>query len=228
MKKPVSHSGFTLLEILVVMVIIAFMTGMAVLAVGGGNLDDKLKLESTRLAELLRLASEQAQMRGKEVGVEVKADGYRFLVLQNFRWMPIEDEPAFRERRLDEPMELNIALDADAKTLFGEGLRRPEAEGGAGGKGRGAAVPAEAREREEQGPRPQIFILSSGEFSPFALGLGIEGEDGEERPRYWRIRVREDSEIRLDGPHEGSLRQDLAIESEDEEAASEAEVEDAE
>ncbi|MBI2381370.1 MAG: type II secretion system minor pseudopilin GspH [Gammaproteobacteria bacterium] len=226
MKPRASQSGFTLLEILVVVVLIAFMTGVAVLSVGGDNRDDKMKLEATRLAELLRLASEQAQMRGKEVGLELHADSYRFAVLQNFRWMPIEDEQAFHERRLEEPLELNIALDADAKELFGQGLaRRPEPEGG-GGKG-GSTAPSESDEADEdereqqaaRGLKPQVFILSSGEISPFAIGLGIDSAEDEDKPRYWRIRVREDGQIRLDGPHEGSLRQELRIDTAEEREA---------
>lgn len=225
-KAPKHHSGFTLLEILVVMVIIAFMAGIAVMSVGGDDGDDAMKLEARRLTELIKLASEQAVMHGKEVGIEVAADGYRFLVLQNRRWQAVNDEPEFRERNLEAPLELNIALDADAKELFGRALTRKREDEDEEKDGKLAAQPEEEAEEPADAPRPQIFILSSGEISPFALGLGYE--EGE-RPRFWRIRVLEDGQVRLDGPHEGSLRLDLKLDAgaEDEEEATEEEEADA-
>lgn len=226
-----SQSGFTLLEILVVMVIIALMAAIAILSAGGDDRDDKMKLEARRLAELIRLASEQAVMRGKEVGLEVSADGYRFAVLQNRKWLPIEDEQSFHPRHLPEPLELNIALDTETKTLFGRSLTRnpaddkgPRGTRGRGGKDDERAVDntgddGEPGDKSGQAGKsgaglvnpagsvkPQVFILSSGEVSPFAIALGVDGDD---RPEYWRIMARDDGQIRLDGPHEGSLHLDL-------------------
>lgn len=214
---PSRHAGFTLLEILVVLVIIAFTAGIAILSIGGDNADERIKIEARRLTELLRLASDQAVMHGKEVGVEVSGDGYRFLVLQNRRWVPVSDEPSFRERTLDEPMELNVTLDADTKELFGKTLTRKRdedrdgVESGKGKSGESDKDDTEADADKPDGPdnpKPQIFILSSGEVSPFAIGLGIEEA---EQPRYWRIRSLEDGQIRLDGPFEGSLRHELKL-----------------
>lgn len=210
------HSGFTLLEILVVLVIIAFMAGIAILSIGGDNLDERVKIEARRLAELLRLASDQAVMHGKEVGVEVTGDGYRFLVLQNRRWVPVSDEPSFRERSVEEPMELNITLDTDARELFGKTLtRKRDEDGEAGSQGKSGAGATEDPADKPEGPdnpKPQIFILSSGEVSPFAIGVGVEET---EHPRYWRIRSLEDGQIRLDGPFDGSLRHELKLDAED-------------
>lgn len=231
-------SGFTLIEIMTVVVIVAFMAGMAVMALGGNNTDDKMKLEAQRMTELIRLAGDQAIMRGKELGIELTETGYRFAVLENRKWKAVSDLREFTERKLPEPLKLNIALDSDAKELFGTSLSRKDEEasgakgGGKGGGGKDGAKdsgaadariegqePAEEQEEDESSKlNPQIFILSSGEISPFAIGLGVDEDkdDDSVKPKYWRIRSMMDGSVRLDGPHDGSLTHDLELGTEDE------------
>lgn len=232
-------SGFTLIEIMTVVVIIAFMAGMAVMALGGNNSDDKMKQEAQRLAELIRLAGDQAIMRGKELGIELTETGYRFAVLENRKWKAVSDLKEFSERKLPEPLKLNIALDSDAKELFGNSLSHKDEEeaggkgggskggakdGGKGGDDKGAggedaAADGEPGAEDESSKlNPQIFILSSGEISPFAVGLGVDEDkdDDSVKPKYWRIRSMMDGSVRLDGPHDGSLTHDLELGTEDE------------
>lgn len=72
--------GFTLLEILVVVVIIGVLAAAVVLAVDGGSAR-QLDREAERFRALLGQACEQAELGGRDLGVLVRDDGYGFATL---------------------------------------------------------------------------------------------------------------------------------------------------
>jgi general secretion pathway protein H len=102
-------NGFTLIEIVVVIVIIGVILSFATLSIGSGGLEQKLEQEAQRLASLLQLASQEAILQSKEMGVFFETDGYRFYVLTSKKWQALtESDDIFRPRQL--PFGLQIAL----------------------------------------------------------------------------------------------------------------------
>ncbi len=94
--------GFTLIELLVVMVI----AGIALTMVTVNGLPGSqrgLRFEAERLAQLLWLAREEAQVRGTPLRLQADDAGYRFLVLRERQWRPLLDDPDLRARAWDEP-----------------------------------------------------------------------------------------------------------------------------
>lgn len=67
--------GFTLLEVLVVMVMVGVIAGFAVLAVGR-NAPDRLAEEGQRLAALITLQQQEALLTGEVRGIQFNAHGY--------------------------------------------------------------------------------------------------------------------------------------------------------
>lgn len=89
--------GFTLVEILVVMVIIGITLGMASLnAIPSPrqNLEDEAK----RLTLLLQLARDEAIVRNRQVAFEATPEVYRFMVRTDTGWVPITKDDLLRER----------------------------------------------------------------------------------------------------------------------------------
>jgi general secretion pathway protein H len=99
--------GFTLLELLVVLVIAAIMTAMISMAVASAPGRD-LRFEAERLSQLLALAREEAQVRGKAIRFETSVESYRFLSLLDREWQPIPNEPDLRERRWEAPTQVSL------------------------------------------------------------------------------------------------------------------------
>ena len=100
--------GFTLIEVMVVMVLIGIITSFAVLSVGGGP-RDRLAEEGQRLAALLELHQQEAILRGEVRGIRFTRNGYA-LLSQNDRaeWQaPMADTLLIRR---DLPDDLALSL----------------------------------------------------------------------------------------------------------------------
>lgn len=133
--------GFTLLEILVVVLVVGIVFSLAIVAFRD-DIDERLKTEAQRLAALLTLAGQEAVLQAREVAVVFTPQGYRFQLLDEGKWVDSTDR-MFRPRQLAEDMTLLIEIE-------------------------GYAVKA-APDAEEEPPR--IYLLSSGEMTPFELSL---------------------------------------------------------
>lgn len=75
------NRGFTLLELLIVMVIVAMMVTMVVLSVNLGRGDSALKDSARRLHAILQLASEESILFNKSLGIKFEEDKYSFYEL---------------------------------------------------------------------------------------------------------------------------------------------------
>ena len=140
-KASCATGGFTLLEVLVVLVIISVIVGLAVLAIDTGP--EELRREGSRIASLLELASEEAVMNGRECRVVLRRHGYAFELLHEGKWQASEDE-LFRPRQLPNDISLQLFLENEAVELNDENDLETAKSGA-------------------------LLLLSSGDITPFEL-----------------------------------------------------------
>lgn len=93
--------GFTLVEILVVVVIVALTAGLAVVAYDG-NPRGVATREATRLAGALEHAALSAQVRAETLGVSADGTRWRFWRRPNDSngWLPVTDDDVLADHAL--------------------------------------------------------------------------------------------------------------------------------
>ncbi len=144
--------GFTLVEILVVVVIMAIVISIAVLSINVTGRDQQLDQESERLVGLIGLLHDRALLEGRDFGLRVEPGAYEFVVYDNLRerWAPFDQDGEFRPRTLPKGLSFQLQLDSVQVVL------KPADPNLATD---GTVAP------------PQIAIAASGEGTPFRLIL---------------------------------------------------------
>jgi general secretion pathway protein H len=106
--RTINQRGFTLIEVMVVVVIIGVLINYVTISFGRSSPQDQLNTEARRLSSLIALASEEALLRSALIGVDISEDGYAFLRLDEGQWQPMDDT-LFRPRQLPQGMAFSIA-----------------------------------------------------------------------------------------------------------------------
>ena len=91
------HQGFTLLELLVVLVIASILLGVVALNAMPGN-SQLLQDDAQRIALLLQAARDEAIVRNRAIAFEIDEQRYRFLIRQNDSWQVLTHDALLRER----------------------------------------------------------------------------------------------------------------------------------
>ncbi|SOB75564.1 general secretion pathway protein H [Marinobacter sp. LV10R510-11A] len=140
------HSGFTLIEILVVLVLVGLLAAMAVFTMGGNSQQRELLNEVRELYLLMQTASDQAVLNNLELGLLFEENGYRFVAFQDEEndWKS-SGERIFRAREFPEWLVATRFIESDAPRL------------------------ASAEDKL----RPDVVFFSSGETTPFELEFTV-------------------------------------------------------
>ncbi len=108
------YSGFTLIEIMIVVVIIGVISAGVLLSVNLTGRDRDLEKESDRLLALVNYAREQAEMQTRDFGIVVHDDGYQFVVYDTRRqlWREVYEDDALHLRMLPSGLDFKLVVDA--------------------------------------------------------------------------------------------------------------------
>ncbi|WP_182390833.1 type II secretion system minor pseudopilin GspH [Legionella sp. PC997] len=91
------NHGFTLIEILIVLVIIGITFGFALIAFGDFGESRRLLFSAEQLVNTLRLAQQKAILETSTLGLRIDNTGYQILQLHNnAQWKPISDKGVFK------------------------------------------------------------------------------------------------------------------------------------
>lgn len=152
------QDGFTLLEVLLVVVLVGIMSSIAMLGLSAGGDERRLRNESDRLSTLLQQVASEAVMQNQEYGLRITDAGYLFLCLDEARqrWLACTAEASLKEHTMPEGMEIHILQDSSLKLSLAKDDEKETDKDGDGNE-----------------PRiyPDILLLSSGEASPASVEI---------------------------------------------------------
>jgi general secretion pathway protein H len=146
LQRPIG--GFTLIEILVVLLIIGILVAGASLSLGVLGRDSALEKESDRLSALLDYLREQATLQNREYGLRCYVGGYEFLAydVRTGQWQKVPGDDSMRPRRLPTGVTMQVSIE-----------------------GRDIILPREQAKADELAP--QVMLFSSGDLNLFELTL---------------------------------------------------------
>ena len=120
-----SQSGFTLLEIMIVVVIIGIVVTGALLSLGAIGKDSGLQQERYRHSALIAYGRERGAMLTLEYGIRCGQHGYRFVYYDNrlMRWTPETVDDTLRARNLPSGLQLDLTIEGHQIVLDDKALK---------------------------------------------------------------------------------------------------------
>ena len=144
-------SGFTLVEILVVLIIVSVMSGIVVTSLPSSFQNSDFDEESLRLKTVIELIREESLTRASEYGLKTDKDNYSFFVYNEIEqnWTQLNTKP-YAEHKLGYGILLKTTIEDNELILTDE------------------------EDEESSVPNaPRILLLSSGEMTPFEITIAL-------------------------------------------------------
>ncbi len=143
--------GFTLVEIMVVVLIIGIMAAGVTLMTSVAHGDRELEQERDRILALTDYLRDQAALQNREFGMRCFQGGYEFLVFEprSGLWERYSSDDVLRQRKLPPGLEMTVTIE-----------------------GRPIVLPKEEQQPDELAP--QVMLYSSGELNLFQLTIRRE------------------------------------------------------
>ena len=150
--------GFTLIEILVVVLVVSILMGVVVGSFTGVDREQTLRGYCERLALKIEFARDKALQANREWGVYIDEDGVRFAEFDeiNSEWIQRGEKPFGAD-----DFESGLRFDVEVEEIPG-------------------ALAQDAQAGDDDDDLPSIVLFSSGETTPFEIV--IEPEDWETTP----------------------------------------------
>ena len=147
MTRVTRASGFTLIELMVVLIVVGIVLTTALLYIRSPGPDELRHQAASGLWAVSRAARDEAILRHQVLGLRFERDNYQIQVRQNGTWSTPPEQGLYRLRTLPSGMELQLVSSAWIDQLD-----------------------------KDQSDTPQVLFLPNGEISAFEVAVrDLEG-----------------------------------------------------
>lgn len=162
--KTLKNKGFTLIEVLVVIVVIGLMVAAVQFSFNSNKPESELQQESVRFAGIFDLAAQYGLLNNIELGLVVDKSRYQFVGYDGTKWVALADIESLGLYQLPEYMTLTISFDdlsPDESSLISRELFEVKDQDD-----------FTLKDDEEKPIIPHVYILSGGDITPFKITFG--------------------------------------------------------
>lgn len=146
-----SSTGFTLIEVLVVLIIMGIIVSFISLSVSIFTNTSKAKEMATNLIEMIKFAEQQAILQPAQIGIVFNNNTYsfyQFVINENTQlnqWKEITGITALKTQMIPKNLNLTISTPKSTENLL----------------------------TDREAIQPKIIIFSSGEITPFTINISV-------------------------------------------------------
>lgn len=159
----VNQRGFTLIEVMLVIVLIGLMVSVIQFNFGSNKPQEQLQQQTERFVGVFDVAVEYSMLNNVDMGIYVEENTYQFLGYDGTKWAEIPSQKAFIKHALPEGIEFTLTLDdlpIEEPLLFDASTFKPEDD--------------DFIEQKDKPTIPQVYILSGGDITPFSVLIALD------------------------------------------------------
>jgi general secretion pathway protein H len=204
-KKIKLQNGFTLIEVMLVIVIAGLMASMIQFSFSGNKAEETLDQSSRRFAGIFDIAAEYGMLNNVELGLMVGKNSYQFLGYDGISWTDVSENELFSQYQLPEGVELVLQLDdlpieepqlLDSK-LFAELQEENESSFDSDND---REEDDSDNEIEKKKLIPQVYMLSGGDITPFSLRFQFVENNYTEPKLHYKVTGLYTTPLTVEGP----------------------------
>ena len=177
MANRIRCSGFTLLEVMLVMVLLGLAFSAVVPSLPAGDGGAAIKKESQLLLQFLRSARDQALTSGQDLGLELSDDGYRLLTFKKDRWVAVLDQRLLAPVTINPDLRLSVIA---GDSVWQESLSL-EADNSFTLEDDDDTERKEESFSDEEKLSPTLYFWSSGTLSPASIRISLANKENRGR-----------------------------------------------
>ncbi|GIU19404.1 type II secretion system minor pseudopilin GspH [Shewanella colwelliana] len=162
--------GFTLMEVLLVVLIMGLAASAVTFTTGGADKQQALERVARQFMASTELVLDETVLSGHFIGIVIDKDHYEFVFYDEGKWKPLQQDRLLAAREMEYDVQMHLTLegmplsqeDEEQDSWFDEPLIEPSAED------------------KKKFPEPQVLLFPSGEMSSFELAFVSKDERGNE------------------------------------------------
>ncbi|QSX37438.1 type II secretion system minor pseudopilin GspH [Shewanella sedimentimangrovi] len=153
--------GFTLVEVLLVVLLIGLAATAVTLTLPGSGIKEQLDKAARQFMAVTDMVRDEAVLSGQMLGLVIEDNSYRYVIYKDGKWQSLEQERLLAKREMEQGVSLNLIVeglplvqeDEEQESWFEEPLIE------------------QSEEEKRKYPEPQIIIFPSGEMNAFELAF---------------------------------------------------------